>query len=141
MIIYELALKLKNAGFPQEPKIDISGIDGEFFGGFYYITTQEHQEVAPNFLDQREFAEYQKFEKQERHDLIKIPTLSELIEACGNYAMTHGEGMEAYCITLEGGQIEKNRGWVTQIADESYSEGETPEESVANLWLALNEKK
>ena len=82
------AQKLKEAGFPQEPKIDISGIDGEFYGSFYYIVKPNVQHVAPNFLNQRDYKDYLKFAsltpKTKLIELIKIPTLSELIEACGD---------------------------------------------------------
>lgn len=89
---YELALKLKNAGFPQ----DIRGIleDG-------------HHEVAPYY-----------------------PTLAELIKACGN-------DFEAL--------IKQAGGWGAISSRESYMQpkknsfiGSTPDEAVANLWLALH---
>jgi len=60
-----------------------------------------------------------------------IPTLSELIEACG-------EGFA---------QIKKcDKYWRCYVADETgeaefYRDGTTPKEAVANLWLAQNKKK
>ena len=87
MLNFEISKKLKDAGFPQEPKIDISGIDGEFFGGFYYIIKTEIQELAPNFLDQREYEQYLQSASDpisptnNPPDLIKIPSLEELIQS------------------------------------------------------------
>ena len=57
------------------------------------------------------------------------PTLSELIEACGEefYGVhTTHHGYKAY-----GGKIDS-------LTDEGF--GSTPEEAVANLWLELHEK-
>ena len=63
----------------------------------------------------------------------QYPTLSELIEACNN--------------DLKGGGFDL----LQQIFDDEWkadcefvtgqAKGATPEEAVANLWLALNEKK
>lgn len=60
---------------------------------------------------------------------LKLPTLSELIAACG----------ERFCLFLKGTT------WIAGISTEEPSwypeaseEGDTPEEAVARLWLALN---
>lgn len=55
------------------------------------------------------------------------PSLSELIEACGEKFsnLRNDEGR-----------------WIATASGVSYGQtGSTPEEAVANLWLALNEKK
>lgn len=54
------------------------------------------------------------------------PTLSELIEACGE-------------IHLWGPN--QGSGWYADGGENTKQHGSTPEEAVANLWLALNEKK
>lgn len=61
-----------------------------------------------------------------------IPTLSELIEACGefNELVNLGDKWIAY-----GGGKDTVRN-VEQW--HAFGEGSTPEEAVANLWLALN---
>ena len=114
---YELAKELKDAGFPQEP----NGL-GRWIDKF----SQTYSAFAP----------------ADGSDAY-IPTLSELIEACGQYAMTHGEGMEAYRIKIEGGQVEKSQGWIAELADSSFGaygtrgEGEIVIEAVARLFINL----
>jgi len=59
--------------------------------------------------------------------IVKAPSLGELIDACG----------ERF------GSLERDSGWTafskltSEIDEECY--GETPEEAVARLWLALKE--
>lgn len=57
-------------------------------------------------------------------DDSEAPTLSELIEACG-------DGF---------GYLEKNFSWWARDSEEQFLEcrGKTPEEAVAKLWLTLN---
>ena len=53
-----------------------------------------------------------------------VPTLSELIEACGTCQLNwYADAKHAQA-----------------LADGNIGEGSTPEEAVANLWLALNTK-
>lgn len=96
---YKLAEKLKDAGFPQ----------GE---GMYSLQGEE-----PRYLTE---------------DPIKwgnayLPTLSELIEACG-------EGLSLLLKMDEGD-------WNAVGSNGSINLGKTPEEAVAKLWLALNTTK
>jgi hypothetical protein len=65
-------------------------------------------------------------------DRAYVPTLEELIEACGeNFAWLH--------------QSVKSKKWTAQdfIYDDGppSGQGSTPTEAVARLWLALNKKK
>lgn len=64
-------------------------------------------------------------------DDVSIPTLSELIEAC--------EG-KFHCLASENGTYAA----FSHFEDESFAQSSpsypSPEEAVANLWLALNEK-
>ena len=100
---YELAKKLKDAGFP----MPLSAIDErvrEAFG--------------------------------ENGKVYLFPTLSELIEACGkdfgmliNMSSDNKQKFEAYSDTDYGPSPSGLKG-----------NGATPEEAVANLWLALNKK-
>lgn len=99
---YELAKKLKDAGFPQKGKGD---------------------EVT--------FMKLRSFEGMEN---CYIPSLSELIEACG-------ESIDM--ITRERTAIEnKTLGWRAYChkGPSISKEGKSPEEAVARLWLALNAK-
>ena len=136
---YELAKELKDAGFSQEPfwQVDVNA-----WGGSWYLLVKPEACAVPVFADP------DAYRKGTEHGdtLVKMPTLSELIKACGHYMMTHGEGMEAYRLKLEGGQVEKSVGWSASIAGSSYGEwglthhGDTPEEVVARLWLTLNKE-
>ena len=102
---YDLAVQLKKAGFPQ---------DYNFWHKYYTSTNQESaQELGFIPYDKTDF------------DAVRVPTLSELIEACGD--------------TVFFDLIKCKDGW---IATDHYMKGEgaTPEEAVANLWLALQNK-
>ena len=138
---YELALKLKEAGFPQEPSGEVNELFGDTRHSDYIVWKEDacSPTVTAGTNDY--------LSGIERGDLlVKLPTLEELIKACGNWSMTHGEGMEAYRMKLVGGQIEKSRNWVAELADSSFGnygvsgEGDTPSEAVANLWLMLKVK-
>ncbi len=97
---YETAEKLKDAGFPQ-------GGDGHF--------------MFPN-------GDILGFKTNEDH--LYIPSLEELIEACGDDF-----------ISLVVLYDRKNwRASAYEIADRIEVLGSTPIEAVANLWLALNGK-
>ena len=114
---YETAKKLKEAGFPQEdPRRTPVTITNE--------TLHE-------------------FLMRARWDCY-LPTLSELIEACGDnmIALQKGEQLTA---DVKSGWEAVSR-WIDYYPPEiderfPFGKGETQEEAVANLWLALNEKK
>lgn len=102
-INYELALALKNAGFPQKENYNALYPHGYCFNG----TT--------------------KGIKQSKIDRAYPPTLSELIEACGDTLRTiHNYKGSWGCNEDEYGMAE--------------TVGSTPEEAVALLWLALQMK-
>jgi len=114
---YELAKKLKDAGFPQTFSYRPRMCDEVYFDGGVIGLRQEGKEY------------------------IYIPTLSELIEACGD-----GFG---YLVRFPDGtkwRVEKNRKWEAIGYPKSYDCNKTsfykktPEEAVANLWLELNKK-
>lgn len=97
----ELALELKNAGFPYNPE-----------------THSLVNESAPCDAGTGCMSTY------------CVPTLSELIEACGGgkrlFELTHGMG--------------KGHGWYAVCRGHRSLVCSTPEEAVALLWLALNKK-
>jgi len=116
---YELAKKLKDAGFPQlayaysgwlADKEDFYRIDDN--GNYMGINIASISENVEN--------------------LSYCPTLSELIGACGD---------DFYGLK-KGGSV-----WVVESTQNIRGESKwiggnfTPEEAVAKLWLALNEKK
>ena len=71
-----------------------------------------------------------------RKKLCAAPTLSELIEACGNRfgILERDKATGAWnCVSDIKGDGET-------VAEGSYAVAETPEEAVAILWLALNKQ-
>lgn len=106
---YELAKALKDAGYPQKSAGD-------------RINPKGYLEYSGCWDDSNE------------DDYITLPTLSELIEACGEeleYLKKHINAWEAKGLkTFE-----------DPIPDKHFRTlGETPSEAVAHLWLALNKK-
>lgn len=100
---YELAKKLKNAGFSQEGK-GWKGRLPSFNPISLFVTT------------------------------VYFPTLSELIEACGDGFFS----LKLVPNSREG------LNWRTRSTEYKQSHefaGQTPEEAVANLWLELNKKR
>lgn len=97
---YELALELKNAGFPQKDTIK----------GW-----RLHKQGTP------------KDGSYENYHHISCPTLSELIEACGeDFTSLHSPKFA-------------NPTWIANGKYDPYIQGEgsTHEEAVARLWLSL----
>ena len=111
---YKLARKLKSAGFPQEGT------------GFYYA---DKDNPSPNGEgDGHHFGDYIGNEQY----FVKVPTLSELIKACGD---------DLYELIFVGGGIVHAIGGWTEDGDNKYWEpGLTPDEAVAKLWLNLRKK-
>ncbi len=99
---YELALKLKNAGFPQRD---------------YKVINPNPIEINVTNID----------EIQKGIVVEQAPTLSELIEACG-------DKFDALVSS------ERSGGWMATDGRGLSGDGPTPEEAVANLWLELNKK-
>ncbi len=102
---YELAKKLKDAGFSQE-------------------VPDWRSDPCYSFIDDNEGEVY--------YD----PTLSELIEACGDnfWQLTRDDGVYKW-VTYTHSPLPLSR------ENGFYSGGNTPEEAVANFWLELNKKK
>jgi hypothetical protein len=133
MLSYHLAKQLKDAGFLQELTED----------SYRFIlsdsTVKRGSEPFPSSLDN-----------------AKLPTLSELIEACG----VHSEGLPVFkqlnwhakrqngiVATPQGGVNADEVGYWSAKARKGKglsghvtAWGKTAEEAVANLWLALNSK-
>lgn len=110
MINYKLANELKDAGFPQDVKWGDMLYHDENKGQVLYTVMQKAEPIQGE---------------------TKIPTLSELIEACGDYfkGLTHYEPDSPW-------------GALAEIRGHQIKEyGKTPEEAVAKLWLKLNEHK
>ena len=112
---YELAKKLKDAGFPQRGK-------GSWIGGG--IPSKELIKDTNGLI--------QKIVK-ERENHFYQPTLSEIIEACGDRFTNLRRVFNDF-----------NNEWFAEytplLVAEKEGYGFTPEEAVANLWLELNRK-
>ena len=114
---YELAKKLKDAGFPQNDNCL------QWFDKTYDFDLNDYNGCGME-------GEQDEFKKDED---VALPTLSELIEACykeGIYFELQGYNNE--WLAFDGTQLTKEFN--------KKGEGKTPEEAVANLWLALNKK-
>jgi hypothetical protein len=113
MISHELAKELKDAGFPQD------GDDG----------FREVGAPVPRIVNYHR-------DSRETND-INIPTLSELIEACErdgyfDFRLQHDKSGKKWFAHI----IENSRTKSLHAAT-IISEGLTPEDAVARLWLAM----
>ena len=129
MINWKLAEKLKNAGFPQKYK------QGDWFYRCGKICEDQH------FVGELEYADDGGADTYEAtEDSVKIPTLSELIAACG---VKYLEKEKEYEFSLFFSTDE----WFATYSDEEYGapklengQGKSPEEAVSLLWMELNKK-
>lgn len=108
MLDYKLAKELKDSGFPQE-------------GGDYFDF----------WLDEGGNGFTRDFKGEIPKDTPRIPTLSELIEACGDRF--------GYLARFEKGNPDGDWQMISRDSVEIVW-SITPEEAVAKLWLALNKK-
>lgn len=111
---YALAKKLKDTGFPQN-------------GGLLYF-------AADTIGLRLNVVGFQKGDITIPDGATKVPTLSELIEACGKRTVAIFRWEEGDCTAFV---VENQTSWIDQTFD-YIARGSTPEEAVANLWLALN---
>src|SRR3990167_4081274 len=117
---YELALELKNAGFPQEPSGEVNELFGDTRHSDYILWKEDA--CSPTVTASTN--EY--LSGIERGDvLIKLSTLEELIEACGDRISTIMQRTEP---------TQEWRAWAFTLEE---AMGATTSEAVANLWLAL----
>ena len=131
---YELAKKLKSAGFPQkyrqtEPYMDFAYEDYGHSGQLVMMHTDND---TGWWLGQ----DYDlRAEGKEIELLVKCPTLSELIEACGDIFLSLDSPLVL-------GSKEQWRATACN-SEKMFREGfgSTPEEAVANLWIALQANK
>ncbi len=121
MINYELAKKLKDNGFIQR----------KWRYAFHYIPQVNEQ-------GEQMIIAYELFKGNE-DDLVYIPQLVELIEACGDGFDNLTKMSRSYkeaLFTCNQNDDRANEG----LGKRWYSDGNTPEEAVALLWLQLNKK-
>lgn len=125
MISYELALKLKEAGFPppEEEKGMQSWVLQETFGAAYAKGLDNIFRLFPGCVYCPDALTY-------------IPTLSELIEACGDENVVLFYWADVWNAGIaSSGSVGQNIVW------KKLMPGLTKEESAAKLWLKLHEKK
>ena len=123
---YELAKELEEAGFPQN-----IGVGDSFFGLPISITRMRINDAHPVTVHLGNIEGYDISKDVD----CKIPTLSELIAACG----------EGFGALARNGQFIKYTVLSTQFVawgrEKVYQGGGvTPEEAVARLWLAIKKK-
>ena len=118
---YELARQLKDAGFPQKGSWeDHEGL--RYWSTYDGGASEKHPEIIN--ADEANFGFME--------NLYYIPTLDELIEACGE-----GFGELAYYGNNKWGATPMS---FKSEKEKDYVDGKTPTEAVANLWLKLQEK-
>lgn len=121
---YELAIKLRDSGFPQDNCLT-------YWGKVQFRANQPRRQRLRLIIPSMKNREKWKAPKV----MVANPTLEELIEACGD-RFTSLDYWNGY-IPL----------WTAQFGNDSINkqsikgDGQTPEEAVAKLWLALNKKE
>ena len=113
MITYELAKKLKDAGYKQ------------IWGAYTDVNDTSWDECWPEDIEDAE------------GELVYLPDLSELIEACGNKFGKLESPLIQGDIFDEG---DKERWCVATVDGDDFEWGENPEHAVAKLWLLINKK-
>lgn len=93
---YELAKQLKDAGFPN----------------------------SENWITADIASQGKRMVIGDQSEIYIVPTLSELIEACGTIQLN----------------IYNDAKYSQALSNSKVGEGSTPEEAVANLWITLNKK-
>lgn len=134
MITYELARQLEEAGFPQK----------SYVGANFYVNKSLNTTLVMGTG-----------EKSYWENEVFAPTLSELIEACPPYRAAP-ENISPFSsiaglsseFNLHATQIDGNVEWHAgygypyhNFEADVLESGNTPEEAVAGLWLAINDKK
>ena len=120
---YELAKKLKDAWFRQDCERSYYLNAGENTGRL--VDTSFYEDAGGEFIANK---------------LVACPTLTELIEACGerfiglNNKKQDNPPSEGW-VAIGNPMPQEIEKWVEK------GHGETPEEAVANLWIALQTKE
>ena len=110
---YKLAKQLKDEGFPQRKVLSS------------YILPPNADEKYRHIMDVSKPQGYENL-LAAGYDIVACPTLSELIESCGD--------------KFFGIFRRDKKNWIASISDKNETEGlgKSPEVAVAKLWLKLN---
>lgn len=118
-LTYEDCKELKDAGFPQGESLDNVIAYGTAFA--YLHNGNPSEELLNKYTNAlKSLKEMYKDDKE----YVYVPTLAELIEACG----------EGFFVLQRG----VNNHWVASIGESNHFLGDSPEQAVKNLWIALN---
>lgn len=129
MLSYETALKLKDAGFPE--------LKGRYQSskGYVFFSARNKDIENPQEFPPKEDVRTQTENKVGK--IVFIPTLSELIEACGDKFTSLEKRPDGFRAISH----ENPRGYnFDSLIPFLSTVGSSPEEAVANLYLALNKK-
>ena len=124
---YKLAKELKDAGFPQEPNGQVDEVFGDTRHSEYILWKEDA--CSPTVIAGTD--DYKNGIRR-GDNLVKRPTLSELIEACGDEFKKMWRHSDGSWSAFSGTRSQKNI---------LKSSGATPEIAVAKLWLALHANK
>lgn len=135
---YELALQIKEEGFPQrEDQIEKEMGRENFtplFGGYHLTLDEDFEGGYAEGYGKYCYTKYSSKEWLESEEgkklTIYMPTLEEVIEACGDdlFSIQREEDDDGYI------------GWFASQGTRFFSRGPTPLEAVCRLWLALKQK-
>lgn len=114
---YALAKELKDAGFPTKPL------------GLWITKDNSEPHLLPKNIQPGDI-----IATDYKDHAVYVPTLSELIEACGK---------DFASLEFHPNDETGPRWWTASHLSSGMIEtmGDTPEEAVARLWLALNKQK
>ncbi len=121
MITFELAKQLKDTGLPQDLN------DSFYDSNNGYVGIKSGRE---GYTDDAELTLYDDSFWRGGDATVSIPTLNELIEACG----------ERFWRLEKFGDIWQCSAFTDDKESSTHMNGSTPEEAVARLWLELNKK-
>lgn len=128
---YELAKKLKDAGFPQKYKQTVPNCDFAYKEGIEELKML-HIDTDTDWWLGDNYAETDMPDEVMQKDWVKCPTLSELIEELGSdFGGLHRSGDGFYAFEFH--CCDEDKGVYT--GEYSYAE-----EAVAHLWLELNKQ-
>ena len=135
-LTYEDCKELKDAGFPQDPTFQPEGMRPAYMqiiwnDGWEQVVTTRPDLEKGKFWRVRDEAVYTLDELKAESLVAKVPSLSELIEECGEEFDFMDRPWN------EDGKSRRFRA-VKRYGTWTEGNGSSPEQAVKNLWIALN---